>query len=691
MKTTVVAVQLSFFALFASLFSAPALAEDTGDEPPPVAAKSSAGEIYTPQDFARFAPRNALDMVNQIPGFAVQQQDQGRGLGQADQNVIINGERPASKAEGIFEQLSRINADRVERIEIVDGASLNIPGLSGQVANVVTRGGGISGRFEYRANVRPKYARPSFAGGEVSLSGSSGNLEWTAAINHGVGRGGAGGGRGTYIYDGAGNLVETRESLLYYKAEEPSITGRIKWASPGGTIVNAHGVYGRRWTRFLHNEDRDAVTGVDTFRDFSNIDDGYNYEIGGDVDFALGPGRLKLIGLERFETGHGPATSLLIYADGSPTTGTRFDQVRKSGERIARAEYSWDMLGGMWQLDGEAAFNRYDAVSSLETLDPAGDFVVVPFPGATGGVTEDRYETILTHNRSLTDNLTLQIGAGGEYSKLSQTGPGGLTREFWRPKGSLALAWTPMVGTDMSLKVARTVGQLSFGDFLAGVDLTQNNQNAGNGRLVPQQAWEADLEIKKNLGSWGSATVRGYVQLIEDYIDIVPVPGGESPGNIDGAARLFGLYGNATVNLDPLGWKGAKITSTTTYEATRLADPLTGAHRPFSGQTDFRNDTTLRWDVPMSEWAVGAGLMATHVEPYVRLTEVGLDHEGPVYTFAFVENKSVFGMTVNFQVFNLTNGHVFFKRTVYSGSATRRRWHSSKTGNWKPPISSACR
>src|SRR5690606_5787992 len=137
------------------------------------------------------------------------------------------------------------------------------------------------------------------------------------------------------------------------------------------------------------------------------------------------------------------------------------------------------------------------------------------FPGATGGVTEDRYETILTHNRTLAKGLTLQLGGGGEYSKLVQTGPGGLTREFWRPKGSLTLGWTAMTGLDLSFKLARTVGQLSFGDFLASVDLAGENGNAGNARLVPEQAWEAEFEVKKNLRDWGSATLRLYARHIE--------------------------------------------------------------------------------------------------------------------------------------------------------------------------------
>ena len=75
MKTVVVGSQISLWALVLAL-AAPASAQETGDEPPPIATETvSAGEVYTAEDFARLAPRNALDMVNQIPGFAVQQQD----------------------------------------------------------------------------------------------------------------------------------------------------------------------------------------------------------------------------------------------------------------------------------------------------------------------------------------------------------------------------------------------------------------------------------------------------------------------------------------------------------------------------------------------------------------------------------------------------------------------------------------
>jgi hypothetical protein len=651
---------------------APLLAQDdSGDAPPPVATETlEAREVYTPADFARFAPRNALDMLRQVPGFTIVVQEQGRGLGQANDNVLVDGERLSSKSDDLFSQLGRITTDRVERIEIVDGATFGIPGLSGQVANVITKRDAFSGRFEYRAVARPRYAKPVYAGGEISLSGSTKNLEWTAAFTHGTGRGAAGGGKGALITDGSGNRLEHRDILLRFVGEFPRLAGTLKWDGPGSMVANFNANYRRIYEDFSNDEERDLVTGVDVLRDLDNRARGYGYEFGGDVDFALGSGRLKLIGLERFTHNRFRSDSIFVYSNGAPSTGGRFAQVSDTGERIGRAEYRWDMLGGSWQLDAEAAFNRLDQVGQLFTLDTVGDFVESPFPGGTGGVTEDRYEVILNHNRTLATGLSVQLSAGGEYSKLVQTGAGGLARTFWRPKGSATLAWTPTTGLDLSLKLARTVGQLAFGDFLANVNLGQNTGNAGNALLVPQQAWEAELEARKNLAAWGSATLRLYSRWIEDYIDIIPVTGGESRGNILGGATLYGASLNATINLDPLGWKGAKIDAEGRLEDSTLSDPLTAIDRPFSNHNYTGGEVTLRYDIPDSDWAVGGGFNWELNRPYVRLFEVGREYEGP-YTFAFIENKDVFGLTVNLNMFNLSGGQSFVDRTVYTGLRDR--------------------
>jgi hypothetical protein len=664
----------------------------TGDMPPPMptdmpiteeqvdaalppaeaTAAPSGAQIYTPEDFARFAPRSALDMLNQVPGFDIITNDQGRGLGQASDNVIINGERVASKSENLFDVLQRIPAARVVRIEIVDGATLGIPGLSGQVANVFTKGGAISGRYEWRGVWRPQYAKPSFVAGEVSVSGSTSRLEWNLAATHNIGRGGAGGNRGTTIYDEAGNVTATYpDVLIQFVGEFPRLAGGLKWDGPGSMVANFNANYSRTYSDFSNDEVRDLVTGVDRVRDLDNRTRGYAYEIGGDVDFALGPGRLKLIGLDRFNDTDFRSDSLFIYDDGSPSTGSRFAQQSETSEIIGRAEYRWNMWQGDWQLDAEAAFNSLDQTAQLYLLDSARNFGEIPFPSGSGGVTEDRYESILTHNRTLAAGLTLQVGVGGEYSKLAQTGPNGLVRTFWRPKGSATVAWTPVTGLDLSLKLARVVGQLSFGDFLASVNLGSQNANAGNNQLVPPQSWELDLTARKNLQAWGSASVTLYGRWIEDYIELIPVDGGfETRGNID-SARLYGISTTGTVNLDPLGWAGAKVNFNAAYEKSKVEDPLTFVQRSYSGHNDWRGEISLRYDVPKSNWAMGGGFNWTHVQPYVRLFEVGKDYEGPIYTFAFIENKDVFGLTVNLNVFNLTGGEGIFDRTVWTGYRDR--------------------
>ncbi len=630
---------------------------------------STTRRTYAPQEFDRFAPRNALDMLNRVPGFAIQRNNQGRGFGQANTNVLVNGQRLSSKSQSVFDQLRRVTAGNVARIEIVDGASLELPGLSGQVANVITEGSDISGSFEYLTVHRPKYAEAGWFGGEVSVSGATPRLEWSAAYNHGLGRG-AGAGPGI-ITDQFDEITELRDIHSHFEGDFPSLSGSLKWNGPNETVANLNIEYSQDFTNFSNDEQRNLVTGVNRFRDFDNRGRGKDYEIGADVEFTLGPGKLKLIGLESFEENDFRADSRLIFEDGSPTTGDRFARQSESGERIARAEYQWDMLGGNWQVATEAAFNRLDQTSQLFNLDLAENLVEVTLPNSAGEVTEDRYEMILSYGRTLLSGFTMQLGLGGEKSKLAQTGPNGLTRNFWRPKGSLALTWTLRDGLDLSLNIERRVDQLSFNQFLASVDLQLQNTNAGNAELKPTLSWETTLQLQQNLGDWGSHTLELFNFQFDDYIDIIPIPGGgESQGNIDSAER-YGVDWTGTINLDPAGWDGVRLDLEFTYQKSNIRDPLTGVNRYFSRHFDREWDVSFRHDISGTDWAWGLGAQYNHVQPSYRLSQVSLSYEGPTYTYGFVEHKNILGMTASLNVFNLTDGRSIFERTVYDGLRDR--------------------
>src|SRR4051812_37228913 len=151
-------------------------------------------------------------MLVQVPSFTIRSAEQERGLGQASENVLINGARIANKSGGAVDQLQRISAQSVERIEIVDAASLGIAGLSGQVANVIlktTRAG--SGQFEWNPSARAHYAKPEFLAGSISYSDKSGPLDYTLSVKNNPGRGGFGG--PIWIYDRDRILTETRHEV----------------------------------------------------------------------------------------------------------------------------------------------------------------------------------------------------------------------------------------------------------------------------------------------------------------------------------------------------------------------------------------------------------------------------------------------------------------------------------------------
>lgn len=659
------------FVLLLAGTALPAQAQvtETDDAAPPVAtnpANPQARQVYTAEDFARFAPKNALDMVEQVPGFQIRDNGQERGLGQANDNVLVNGERLASKSASVREELARIPAGDIIRIEIVDGASLDIPGLSGQVANIIVRASrGLSGQFQWNPSFRAHSANPSLLGGEVSAKGSSGPVEFTVALSNDAGRRAA---RGpTEIFDGGGALIERRDTVLAIVNERPKLALGLKYDGPGDNVGNLNLSSAKPFFDLEDDELRVRRGGIDGTRALRARERGYDYEISANYDFALGPGRLKLIALENYDDKRFSETAVFAFADGRADMGSRYSQHLDSGERVGRAEYGWKMGGAGWQVALEGAFNRLDKEASLFDLDPAGAFVELPFPGGDGGVTEDRYEAVISYGRPLTPRLTIQLSAGGEYSKISQTGVAQATRSFIRPKGSINLAWAPWAGFDMSLKVERRVGQLQFEDFLARVFLDQGNQNATNADLVPEQSWDTDLTIKKSLGIWGSTNLRLFLRETEDIVATVPLPGGaEGRGNIDRLSRK-GLEWTSTIRFDSVGFNGAKLDANLIWEDSSLADPLTGLSRQLDSLTTFLLDLDFRHDVPDSDWAWGGSFLHRKSERYFRLREFGLDRVGPVFASLFLEHKDVFGLTVRGSADNLLNLRRKLDRTLFAG------------------------
>lgn len=636
---------------------------------------------FVPEDFVRFAPRSALDMARQVPGFTIRGGDGARGLGQADSNVLINGQRISGKSNGPVEALQRITAKDVVRIELVDGASLDIGGLSGQVLNVVTTSTGrITGQFRAAPQFRTSGTPARLFDGRIGIAGGGAKSSWNLSLSNDSNRRGDVGPE--RVFDAAGQLIETREEKSNFDSDLITLAGTFARTADNGNVLNlsgqAEGLIFRETERSVQTN---LINPVVRNRLFRRSEDTSSFEIGVDYQFVLGPGRLKLIGFHG--EGDAPKVSSVVtaFSDSSAPTGSRFASDTKDSETIARAEYTVPALGGSWVAAVEGARNALAIDAALEVRDGQGVLQPVVLPGASAEVSEDRVDAGLTYSRALTPKLQFQMSAGGEFSRLSQSGAFGLTRQFWRPKGFVALDWKAGAKINVAGRIERVVGQLDFGDFLARVDLNQDREDGSNGALVPPQSWVSELEVSVDFGALGKANLRGFFEEITDIVDQIPLTGGgQAVGNIPSAQR-YGLNGDVSLLSDGLGWNGTRLDLRFTLSASEVADPLLGTRRELSSNEQVNLRGNFRHDFSDKVWAVGGNFDWQDFAPDVRLDEVSLRSFTFGFASVFVENKNVAGLTMRGSLGNLLDRRNKFDRTVFadrtadlaSFTETRRR------------------
>ncbi len=609
-------------------------------------------------------------MIVQLPGFTLRGADQERGLGQASENVLINGQRVANKSGGAIAELQQISAANVERIELVDAAQLGVAGLSGEVANVIVKASRkASGQFEWQPEVRAHYAHPTWLRGTASFSDKVGPADYTLSLEMNGSHGAFGG--PVTIDDAFGTRIEDRDQLLTSDFDQPKLSARVKLDGPGSSIANLTAAWAPYWYHQDNRERRVRTDRDDRTRTTLQRQIGYIVDFNADYDVALGSGRLKLIGLRHFEHEPTVTTQVTKFDSKLADSGLRFDRDARIGESIGRLEYGWKSGKNDWQVTVERADNRLAQIGRLFELAPSGLFDEQPFPDGSGTVAETRYEASATFSRPLTAKLDLQLVGGAEISKLERIDGDLAPRNFFRPKGSVTLGWRPAKGWDASLKLRRRVGQISFYDFLAQPNLNNDRESAGNPDLVPPQSWEIEGEVGRELGRWGKTRLRLYAHRIDDIIDIIPIGDeGEAVGNLPRATRI-GLQSTSTFLFDPLGWKGAKLDLSIALERSRVKDPLTGRPRSISGNMRQSMSASLRDDVPGTKLAWGIDADYNTSADNVFLSEIGRGYEGPLFTAVYVEHKDLFGLTVRATIANPLNGRHYFDRIVYDGRRGR--------------------
>jgi hypothetical protein len=657
-----------------ALCGTPSAAQEIHAPQPPAEIEQQTGgattrSTFQPTDFARFAPRSAFDMARNVPGFAVRESDGARGLGQADANVLINGRRISGKANGPSEALRRIPVEDVVRLELVDGASLGIGGLTGQVLNVVTSASGqISGQFRYNPEFRSFGTPARLLAGSVALAGSGAKSEWTLALRNDSNRRGNEGPE--EVFDSAGTLVALRDEKANFNSDRISLSGSFTRNADNGSILNLTGqVQGYLFRESEVSFQRPPGGSLTRTRSLKRTEDEFNFELGGDYEFAAGPGRMKLIAFTRYEDSPFTNAVLTTFTNGAADTGSLFVQDADEGETILRSEYTVKAGGGGLVAAIEGARNYLEITSALSERDSTGVLQPINLAGSSARVDEDRVDAGLTWSRALARNIQLQLSGGAEYSRLSQSGPLGLTRSFVRPKGFASLDWKVTGNLNLAGRIERVVGQLDFFDFIASVDLDQDREDASNADLRPEQSWLYDIEASWRMGALGNLTVSTYFQSLVDVVDQIPLQdGGQAPGNLP-SARLYGMESQATLLSDGVGWKGTRVDLTLGWNQSSVRDPLLGNLREVSGTKLLTLEFRLRHDVPDSVWAFGTRGDWTKNARNVRLDEISLNQPGFAQMFAFLENKDVAGMTMRARVGNLLDQRDRFERTVFSNRA----------------------
>lgn len=629
-------------------------------------------ESYPPDYFAIFQPETARDMVIQVPGFTLDGGDDQRGFGEASRNFLINGRRPSTKSQGADEILSRIPARTVIRIEVLDGASLDIPGLSGQVVNIVSRAVELSGRWNYAARFE-EGTEPQVLDGGIDISGKRGDVDFSLSLNSG---------QFTFsddgietFSDGSDQIIEDRTEDIQFVHLQPNLNLALSWAPESGSMAGHAASLNASFSQLNQNtalRERFSALTASRASGQSMANQGVDtdsLELSGDYALPLtlpllGPGTFKLIGLwDHSDSAMG--TIFTLANNGAAPSRSAFFSDEHSTETIGRAEYLFEAGSDHdVQLSGEFALNILDSTVGFETDQ-------TPLTEERVRVEEDRFDARITDSWQIRPDLSLQTSLGAEYSTLQVVTPLSEARSFFRPKGFAALSYQMSPSWTLRARAERGVGQLDFGDFVDTRSLAEGRVSSGNGDIKPDQFWELSTEIERMSETGLSGTLRPYLRLIQDPIDRVQFSdGSEGTGNLDDAL-LYGIEANATLLMDRLGVPGLRFEVEGEIAGSEIDDPLTGRSRRINDSLEWSYEVEARYDVPGTPYALTGEIENDQNAPFVRFDEVQqISVRRPFLSLGLL-HKNFYGLQIGIEATNLLNNVVERERIRYFGTEQR--------------------
>lgn len=643
--------------------------------------------VYDANFYAAFAPRTALDMINQTPGFALNAQDgnnnqERRGFSGAVGNVLVDGQRLGAKSQNLRDVLGRVAAKEVLRIEVLRGAAVAGDASGATViANVVrtpTVGGGTwEAGLEMTNQDKPK---PK---GKFGWSGRKETFEYSIGGNFyghdhvSVGR--------FDLHDENDEVVAKKTFPIPHFNDEYTLNGEVGFPLGDGRLSITGQAYllKHRENTFQRTTtpDGDPVeTELDPFREVLRTQ-----EAGVTWVRPLGDWELNLTGLatRRQDQRHADATTL--DADDVFVSEFSQDVNQDSGESIVRGTFARDLVAGRLEFGAEVAVNTLDARTAL-TFDEGAGPDPVDLPNADLRVKETRGEAFVSHVWRLSELWSLDSRLAAETSRLSFTGDTEqwVSLSYVKPRVQITRAFGRH---QFQMRVYRDVGQLDFGDFVTTAELANGNVLGGNPDLKPQTLWAIEAEADLRFGADAALRLRAFRHFVDDVEDFVPVgPPGEqidAPGNI-GRGRIVGAELTLRMPLAPV-LRGGTLNLSGLYRDTEVTDPVTGRKRKFSATYENHIKVELRQDLAAAKFAWGSTFEGYSHDTDFRRDETFSFRELPRLD-VFVESTWIDNFKIRLEVDSALDGTEWRERRFYSpdrnGTLTGREVGNFYPGHW---------
>lgn len=631
MKKIKTRLALTFFCLCLLLLSAQSgLAQNTDSAAQPIAdaaaqnpsnADESANStvIYTADSFSQYNPITASDMLDRIPGISLRGGGPGsgrgdRGLGTGG-NLLINGQRIAGKGNSARDQLDRITAAEVERIEIIRDTSgaLNVRGAS-EVINVILLASQSRSSTTVELVNRLNHDDTLETGGSVAWSKQVGNFQ--ALVNLEA--------RPNYenrdnreVRLGPNNeVVGTLFETNIRDQQENTLSSNMSYSLGDHRMqLNAlirEGDHPRPVRRdFVDFTDAGLVNRIeeeDVNREESN------WEVGGDYEFSFDDGsRLSVLFVANNEIRNNVRERYSANpAEEGLSKNLFIDSRQERQEFIIQGNYNFSITETQSLRVGiESADTQLDSsllIGSSSGSEPASASVgglspllSVSNPGTK--VQEIRYEGFAFHNWTLSDRSSLESSLVYETSEISQTGAVNKTRDFqfWRPSFDYRFNITENFRFRGTVK--RSVSQLSFSSFAATTNEEDRDLNAlaGNPELEPQTSWDYEGQLEYRLPNDGGvissnisySDIDNYIGRINATID--PNEPLSATGNVAPAKR-WAMFNRASIRLNSLSLPNAILGVTLGLFDSEIIDPFLKTKQRIGGRgfagINFRHDIT---------------------------------------------------------------------------------------------------